>query len=136
LLEIKIRIILILPKRLRDIVKILKIPMLLMVAILCLPIEPKDYAKSKTNDKDFQCLVELWNRESRWNHKAISRTQDYGIPQRHMPNHTNAQRKAFLRSPEGQIDWGLNYLRHRYSSELDASGICSGLAHSHRKGWY
>jgi len=136
LLKIKIRIILILPKRLRDIVKILKIPMLLMVAILCLPIEPKDYARSKTNEKDFQCLIELWNRESRWNHKAISRTQDYGIPQRHMPNHTNAQRKAFLRSPEKQIDWGLNYLRHRYSSELDASGICSGLAHSHRKGWY
>jgi hypothetical protein len=41
-----------------------------------------------------------------------------------------------LRSPEKQIDWGLNYLRHRYSSESDASGICSGLAHSHRKGWY
>lgn len=97
---------------------------------------PKDFARSQTDPKDFKCLVELWNRESRWNHKSISPTHDYGIPQRHMPNHTKAEIDRFMRSPIEQVKWGLGYLRHRYSSEIDPTGICSGLNHSHRKGWY
>jgi len=81
-------------------------------------------------DAQFACLNALWTKESHWNWKAKSPTNDYGIPQRNMPDKTEAEIKKFLSDPIGQISWGLGYISHRYKSP------CNAKAHSDRTGWY
>jgi len=82
------------------------------------------------DDKQFDCLAALWTRESHWNWKAKSPTNDYGIPQRNMPDKTKAEIEKFLSDPIGQISWGLGYIEHRYGSP------CQAKKHSDTKGWY
>ena len=88
------------------------------------------FTKSLLGDKQFQCVKKLWHKESRWNPKAISRTHDYGIPQRHMRKASDQAKAQFLENPYAQILWGLSYIEHRYSTP------CNAWAHSQRKGWY
>ena len=88
------------------------------------------FTKSLLDDRQFQCVKKLWYKESRWNHKAISRTNDYGIPQRNMPKASPEARARFLENPYAQILWGLSYIEHRYDTP------CNAWAHSQRKGWY
>ena len=88
------------------------------------------FTKSLLDDRQFQCVKKLWYKESRWNSKAISRTHDYGIPQRHMKKASNQAKAKFLENPYAQILWGLSYIEHRYDTP------CNAWAHSQRKGWY
>ena len=88
------------------------------------------FTKSLLDDRQFQCVKKLWYKESRWNPKAISRTNDYGIPQRNMPKASPEARAKFLENPYAQILWGLSYIEHRYDTP------CNAWAHSQRKGWY
>lgn len=62
----------------------------------------------------------MWGKESAWDYTAISPTDDYGIPQRHMRHNTPKQIDAFLENPQTQIDWGLNYIKERYGSPCEA----------------
>jgi hypothetical protein len=71
-------------------------------------------------NKQFTCLSRLWGKESAWNPKAVSPTNDHGIPQRNMPNHTQSQKNAFLNDTRGQIIWGLNYISIRYNNPCNA----------------
>lgn len=82
------------------------------------------------DDKQFECLEALWNRESNWRWKAKSPTNDFGIPQRHMRKNSKAEIEKFLSDPMEQISWGLDYIEHRYSNP------CSAKKHSDLKGWY
>ena len=82
------------------------------------------------DDKQYECLEALWTRESNWRWKAKSPTNDYGIPQRNMPDKTKAEIEKFLSDPIGQISWGLGYIDHRYGSP------CRAKNHSDSKGWY
>lgn len=82
------------------------------------------------DEKQFECLEALWNRESNWRWKAKSPTSDYGIPQRHMRKNSKDEIKNFLSDPLEQISWGLSYIEHRYSNP------CSAKKHSDLKGWY
>ena len=82
------------------------------------------------DDKQFECLEALWNRESNWRWKAKSPTDDFGIPQRHMRKNSKAEIEKFLSDPMEQISWGLSYIEHRYSNP------CSAKKHSDLKGWY
>ena len=92
----------------------------------------KEYARAQVSAKEWKCLDKLWTRESQWNHRSISPTDDYGIPQRHMRKNTAKERKAFLKDPIKQIDWGLAYIEHRYQGSP-----CKAWEHSQRKGgWY
>lgn len=86
--------------------------------------------RSGFTETQWKCLNYLWTKESNWRSEAVSPTKDYGIPQRNMPNHTKAERKAFLSDPGKQIQWGLKYIEHRYASP------CKAKAHSDRFGWY
>ncbi len=103
----------------------------ILILVICvgLPVA-KDYARAQVSPKEWKCLEKLWTRESHWNHRSISPTDDYGIPQRHMRKNTAKERKAFLKDPIKQIDWGLAYIEHRYGSP------CKAWEHSERKGWY
>ncbi len=76
-----------------------------------------EYGWGKTERK---CLGSMWGKESAWNHTAISPTDDYGIPQRHMRHNTQEQKDAFIENPQTQINWGLNYIKERYGSPCEA----------------
>jgi hypothetical protein len=80
-------------------------------------IAQKDYSWDR---KQFTCLSRLWGKESAWNPKAVSPTNDHGIPQRNMPRHTQKQKDAFLNDTRGQILWGLNYISIRYNTPCNA----------------
>ena len=77
------------------------------------------YAKTQMkaygwDDKQFACLVELWNHESGWNYTADNPTSDaYGIPQS-LPGEKMASEGAdWATNPQTQIRWGLKYIKER-----------------------
>ena len=80
---------------------------------------------------EYDCLVALWNKESRWNvyaHNASSGA--YGIPQA-LPGDKMATAGAdWATNPTTQITWGLGYIAARYETP------CGAWAHSQRVGWY
>lgn len=79
----------------------------------------------------FNCLVSLWNRESRWNVSAENSSSGaYGIPQA-LPGSKMATAGAdWQTNPHTQIVWGLGYIEGRYGSP------CGAWAHSENIGWY
>ena len=87
---------------------------------------PKEYAYELAFSKygwgksEQKCLAMMWGKESAWDYTAISPTDDYGIPQRHMRNNTKEEIDAFMLNPQTQITWGLNYIEKRYSSPCGA----------------
>ena len=76
-----------------------------------------EYGWGKAEQK---CLGMMWGKESAWDYTAISPSDDYGIPQRHMRNNTQKEIDAFMQDPQTQIAWGLNYIEKRYSSPCGA----------------
>ena len=93
------------------------------------PEQARKLAKSKLDDfgwtttKEWNCLNWMWGKESAWNYKAVSPTNDHGIPQRNMPTATKAQKRSFLNDPVAQINWGLGYIKHRYGSPCKAKAF-------------
>ena len=73
----------------------------------------KLYAHTKLlNSKEFHCVDLLWTKESQWNPKSNNKhSTAYGIPQ---------LLKMKERNPFRQIDLGLRYIRHRYSTPCKA----------------
>jgi hypothetical protein len=83
------------------------------------------------NGKQFTCLVTLWNRESGWRADAHNRSSGaHGIPQSLPGNKMAKFGKNWRTDPQIQIKWGLNYIKHRYTTP------CSALNHSYSYGWY
>ena len=83
------------------------------------------------SDADFQALVKLWNKESRWNPYACnSRSGAYGIPQALPATKMSTYGTDYLTNYKTQINWGLNYIKSRYGTPTAAWN------HSCSKGWY
>ena len=77
------------------------------------------------SDKQYRCLVELWDRESHWNPKADNpKSTAFGIPQLLRMTSTN---------PYRQIELGIKYLNH---NKLYKGDICKALARHKRVGHY
>ncbi len=79
----------------------------------------------------FDCLVALWNKESRWNvyaHNASSGA--YGIPQALPGSKMASAGDDWATNPVTQITWGLGYIEARYGDP------CGAWAKSQRSGWY
>lgn len=100
------------------------------------PAGAKAYARTAVarygwGDGEYQCLVLLWNRESGWRADAYNRSSGaYGIPQS-LPGSKMASAGADWRTNAAtQIEWGLSYIRGRYSAP------CGAWAHSERFNWY
>jgi hypothetical protein len=95
----------------------------------------KDYALLKIEDKkQFKCLSQLYGKESAWNPRAVGniggKEQVYGIPQ---------GKSKYLSTVNGyaQIDWGLDYLFHRYCVDTNGyTNACKALQHFKIKGWH
>jgi len=83
------------------------------------------------NDKQFDCLVALWNRESHWNIYAHNKGSGaYGIPQA-LPGAKMASAGSdWATSAKTQIKWGLGYISARYDNP------CGAWASSEERGWY
>ena len=66
---------------------------------------------------DFNCLVSLWNKESKWNPYARnSGSGAYGIPQALPASKMAAYGSDYKTNYKTQINWGLNYIKTRYGS--------------------
>ena len=102
---------------------------------LCFPTDAgstnsKDYVDYKTyslylldfNYKQFNCLDELYTKESNWRPEAVNGSH-YGIPQGN---------SEWLKDQDGwtQVVWGLKYIGNRYSEP------CVALQHFKIKGWH
>lgn len=83
-------------------------------------------------DKQWQCLLTLWTRESHWNYKARNkRGGAYGIPQAYPAKKMARFGSDWRTNPATQIVWGLEYLSKRYDGDA-----CAALKHHKRKGYY
>ena len=84
----------------------------------------KEYAliSLDNNVKQYKCLTSLYGKESAWNPNAVNGSH-YGIPQ---------GRSIYLSTLNGyqQIQWGLDYIGHRYGEP------CVAWAHWKAKGWH
>lgn len=80
---------------------------------------------------EFQCLLQLWERESHWNPYAQNPSSGaYGIPQS-LPGSKMASAGAdWQTNPATQIAWGLGYIANRYGTP------CGAWGHSNAVGWY
>jgi hypothetical protein len=79
----------------------------------------------------FQCLVQLWNRESHWNYRSHNRSSGaHGIPQA-LPGAKMARvGRDWRTNPVTQIRWGLGYIKGAYGSP------CGAWGHWRSHGWY
>lgn len=70
---------------------------------------------------EYVCIVNLWERESNWNHTADNPTSDaYGIPQA-LPGEKMASAGSdWKTNGNTQVKWGLGYVAERYGSPCEA----------------
>ncbi|HLS03228.1 MAG TPA: ubiquitin-like domain-containing protein [Actinomycetales bacterium] len=82
-------------------------------------------------DDQFQCLNNLWTRESNWNHTAANSSSGaYGIPQALPGSKMGSVASDWRTNPATQITWGLNYIKGRYSTP------CGAWNFFQNRGWY
>ncbi|MBB5786028.1 hypothetical protein [Jiangella mangrovi] len=82
-------------------------------------------------DDQFQCLDNLWTRESNWRHTAENPSSGaYGIPQSLPADKMSRFGDDYRTNPVTQIEWGLWYIEGRYGTP------CGAWAHSEDVGWY
>jgi hypothetical protein len=84
---------------------------------------PKQYAYYSLGDvKQYKCIAALYGKESAWNPKAVNGSHA-GIPQ-------GRSKWLLTATPIQQVEWGLRYIKHRYSTP------CKAYDHWKAKGWH
>ena len=101
------------------------------------PAYSRDYAKAYMRKhygwgaSEFRALVQLWTRESNWDHTATNPTSGaYGIPQSLPASKMASEGDDWRTNPEPQIRWGLKYIRDTYGSPS------ATVAFWNSNGWY
>jgi hypothetical protein len=86
---------------------------------------PKQYAYYSLGDvKQYKCIATLYGKESAWNYKAYNKSSGAtGIPQ-------GKSVWLLTATPIQQVEWGLRYIKHRYSTP------CRALDHWSKYGWH
>jgi uncharacterized protein YabE (DUF348 family) len=81
---------------------------------------------------EWGCLLELWTKESGWNHLTSNYggSGAYGIPQALPGNKMSSAGADWATNPRTQITWGMGYISGRYGSP------CGAMAASNSQGWY
>ena len=69
------------------------------------------------SDRELEPLINLWNRESRWNPNAHNRSSGaHGIPQALPAGKMASEGSDYYTNANTQIRWGLKYIYRRYGS--------------------
>ena len=91
------------------------------------PIGAKKVAKGILLDeygysgKEYNCLNQLWTKESNWNYQARNRNSGaHGIPQALPAIKMNVVATDWRTNPVTQIRWGLRYISIRYETPCKA----------------
>jgi len=72
-------------------------------------------------DKQYDCLDNLWTKESHWNYKASNkRSGAHGIPQALPATKMEVIGTDWRTNPVTQISWGLRYIDIRYDTPCKA----------------
>ena len=83
------------------------------------------------SEKDWNALVNLWNKESGWNASSRNkRSGACGIPQALPCSKMKTYGKDYKTNCYTQINWGLGYIAYRYGNPSKA------WKHFNKKGWY
>lgn len=83
------------------------------------------------SEYDFQCLVNLWERESGWNPNSHNKSSGaHGIPQSLPASKMASEGADYYTNGYTQIRWGLKYIKERYGSPANA------WSHFQSKNWY
>lgn len=83
------------------------------------------------SETDFQCLINLWERESGWNPNAHNKSSGaHGIPQSLPASKMSSHGEDYYTNGYTQIKWGLDYILNRYGSPTNA------WKHFQNKNWY
>lgn len=73
------------------------------------------------SEYDFQCLVNLWERESGWNPNSHNSSSGaHGIPQSLPASKMASEGADYYTNGYTQIRWGLKYIKERYGSPANA----------------
>lgn len=94
------------------------------------PEDSKAYAYDRLGvwrDKQMSCLKQLWGKESAWNPEAYNTIKVGGRNAGGIPQILGLDPAT---PPTKQIDRGLEYIYHRYSTP------CRAWQHFKRKGWH
>ena len=82
-------------------------------------------------ETEYKCLVELWNRESNWNHYADNpNSSAYGIPQALPGSKMASEGEDWETNYRTQIRWGLRYILKRYENP------CNAIKFHDKNGYY
>jgi hypothetical protein len=80
---------------------------------------------------EFQCLVQLWTKESGWNYQATNPSSGaYGIVQAWPAEKLATAGPDWATNAATQIKWGLDYIARGYGSP------CAAWGHSQSLNWY
>lgn len=83
------------------------------------------------SEYDFQCLVNLWERESEWDPNSHNGSSGaHGIPQSLPASRMASEGADYYTNGYTQIRWGLKYIKERYGSPANA------WSHFQSKNWY
>ena len=83
------------------------------------------------SDVEYDCLYQLWKKESNWRVNAHNKSSGaYGIPQSLPGNKMASVADDWMTNPETQITWGLKYIANRYDTP------CGAWGHSQVRNWY
>lgn len=87
---------------------------------------------------DWEPLMELWRRESNWDHRALNTgSTARGIPQAMGSLNPETMSDEWLNDPAQQIRWGLDYIYNRSQYKENGRGtVAKALQHHDREGWY
>ena len=78
----------------------------------------------------FDCLVQIWDRESGWNVHAANPSGAYGIPQALPGSKMGSAGPDWQDNATTQITWGLGYISGRYGTP------CGAWSFWQSNGWY
>jgi hypothetical protein len=78
----------------------------------------------------WDCLDEVWQKESSWQYDAENASGAYGIPQSLPASKMASAGSDYLTNPTTQIRWGLGYISSTYGTP------CNAWAHEESAGWY
>lgn len=69
---------------------------------------------------EYQCLNNIWVRESNWNELAGNPNHAYGIPQANPGTKMASDGSDWLTNPQTQIRWGEDYIQRTYGDPCQA----------------